>query len=50
VLVSENLETSYPGIYAIGAVREGFGGLLTHAQADAKRVVEEVVRKLADDD
>ena len=50
VLVSENLETSYPGIYAIGAVREVFGGLLTHAQADAKRVVEEVVRKLADDD
>jgi len=49
LLVSENLETSYPGIYAIGAVRDGFGGLLSDAQADAKCVIKDLVRQLSED-
>jgi thioredoxin reductase (NADPH) len=50
IMVSENLETSYPGVFAIGAVRDGFGGLLKHAQADATHVAIEIVRHLAEDD
>jgi thioredoxin reductase (NADPH) len=49
LLVSENLETSYPGIYAIGAVRDGFGGLLSDAQADAQCVIKDLVRQLSED-
>jgi thioredoxin reductase (NADPH) len=48
LLVSENLATSYPGIYAIGAVRDGFGGLLKNAMEDAQRVVNEVAEQLAE--
>ena len=48
LLVSENLATSYPGIYAIGAVRDGFGGLLMNAMEDAQRVVNEVAEQLAE--
>ena len=48
LLVSENLATSYPGIYAIGAVRDGLGGLLKNAMEDAQRVVNEVAEQLAE--
>jgi thioredoxin reductase (NADPH) len=36
------LETSLKGIYAIGAVRAGFGGLLDDALFDAARVIDSV--------
>ena len=48
LLVSENLATSYPGIYAIGAVRDGFGGLLKNAMEDAQRVVNEVALQMGE--
>jgi len=35
IRVSETLESSLDGLYAIGAVRSGFGGQLTHAVQDA---------------
>ena len=39
LITSEQCATALPGIWAIGAVRSGFGGLLTDAAADAQRVV-----------
>jgi thioredoxin reductase (NADPH) len=39
VATSDGLETNIPGLYAIGAVRSGFGGLLSDAAVDAERVV-----------
>ena len=35
----ENMRTNVPGVWAIGAVRSGYGGMLTDAAADASRVV-----------
>lgn len=34
LLTDAALQTSMPGVYAAGAVRAGYGGLLTHAMAD----------------
>lgn len=39
VMVDERLQTGLPGLYAIGAVRSGFGGLLSDARADAELVI-----------
>jgi thioredoxin reductase (NADPH) len=39
VVVSPQCATSLSGIWAIGAARAGFGGLLTDAAADAERVI-----------
>ncbi|WP_250518409.1 FAD-dependent oxidoreductase [Caballeronia sp. ATUFL_M1_KS5A] len=39
IVVDARGQTTLPGVWAIGAVRSGFGGLLTHAQADAERAV-----------
>jgi thioredoxin reductase (NADPH) len=39
LITSEQCATIFPGLWAIGAVRSGFGGLLTDAAADAERVV-----------
>jgi thioredoxin reductase (NADPH) len=47
VAVDEKLQTTLPGVFAIGAVRHGYGGMLTHAVADACRAVEEIVRRQA---
>ena len=38
VTTDDSLQTSLPGIYAIGAVRSGHGGALTDAIAEAERV------------
>jgi thioredoxin reductase (NADPH) len=38
----DNLRTSVPGVYAIGAVRSGFQGTLEHAIAEAQRVAETI--------
>jgi thioredoxin reductase (NADPH) len=42
----DTLETSLPGISAIGAVRSGFGGTLDDAMNDARRVAEAVRTRL----
>ena len=42
VRTNESLETSLPGVYAIGAVRSNFGGTLDHAMDEARRVTEVV--------
>lgn len=39
VLVDQHGQTSRPGLWAVGAVRSGFGGLLEHAEADAALVI-----------
>ena len=39
IVTSDNGETSLSGLWAIGAVRDGFGGMLTDAQQDAERAV-----------
>jgi thioredoxin reductase (NADPH) len=36
------LETTIPGVFAIGAVRSGFGGTLDNAMDEARRVAEMV--------
>jgi thioredoxin reductase (NADPH) len=39
LITSDQGATSLPGLWAIGAVRSGYGGMLTDAAADAERVV-----------
>lgn len=39
MITSDECAIAKPGLWAIGAVRSGFGGMLTDAAADAKRVV-----------
>lgn len=46
VLTSETLETAMAGVYAIGAVRRGCGGLLTDAVGDAQRVAQDLCEHL----
>lgn len=46
VMTRETLETAFPGVWAIGALRSGCGGLLTDAIADAKRVAEAIASRL----
>ena len=46
VAVDGKLETGLANVFAIGAVRTGFGGLLEHAVADAKSVVRTVCERL----
>jgi thioredoxin reductase (NADPH) len=50
VIVADTLETSLPGVYAIGAARQGHGGMLTDVVADALQAVGEIVRRLACDE
>jgi thioredoxin reductase (NADPH) len=40
LLTDNQLKSSLEGVYAIGAVRSGFGGLLDDAFADATRVID----------
>jgi thioredoxin reductase (NADPH) len=46
VRTNDKFETSMPGVSAIGAVRSGYGGTLTHAIAEAKRAAEAVKARL----
>lgn len=39
LITSDRCETAFAGLWAIGAVRSGYGGMLTDAAADAERVV-----------
>ena len=42
VKTDDRLQTSVPGIYAIGAVRSGYEGTLEHAIAEAERVAQTI--------
>ena len=42
VKTDETLQTSVPGVYAIGAVRSGYEGSLEHAMAEAQRVAQTI--------
>ena len=47
VRTDDSLQTSVPGIYAIGAVRSGHGGALSDAIAEAERVAGTLRQQLA---
>ena len=40
VVTDANFETSSPGVFAVGAVRSGYGGRLTQAVAEATTAAE----------
>lgn len=44
VRVDGNLQSSLPGVYAVGAARSGYGGLLSHAVEDAAVAVAAACR------
>ena len=46
VVTSETLESSVPGIWAIGAVRSGYSGLLKDAAAEAQRAAQGIAARL----
>ena len=47
VMTDAQLETTASGVYAIGAVRSGFGGTLSDAIDEAERVVKNIAQQLA---
>ncbi|MCC7484257.1 MAG: FAD-dependent oxidoreductase [Burkholderiales bacterium] len=47
VVTSDGLETAVPGLFAIGAVRSRYSGLLKDAAAEAERAAAAVVAKLS---
>lgn len=47
VIASERGETNLAGLWAVGAVRSGNGGLLTDASADAEAAIGAMTKKLA---
>jgi thioredoxin reductase (NADPH) len=49
VAVTESLETTMPGVWAIGAVRQGYSGLLRDAAFEARNVAERILKRLASD-
>lgn len=48
VVTDGNLETSVPGVFAIGAVRSGYGGRLTQAVAEATTAAERAAARCED--
>jgi thioredoxin reductase (NADPH) len=46
VRTDDSLETTAPGIYAVGAVRSGYAGTLTDAMAEARRASEAIAAHL----
>ncbi|OGA51026.1 MAG: hypothetical protein A3G24_08400 [Betaproteobacteria bacterium RIFCSPLOWO2_12_FULL_62_13] len=46
VTTQETLETALPGIWAVGALRGGYGGLLTDAMDEARRTAREIIARL----
>lgn len=47
VITDTALETSQRGVFAVGAVRQGYLGQVTDARDEAQRVASEVVRRLS---
>jgi thioredoxin reductase (NADPH) len=48
VVTDVTLETASPGVFAIGAVRSGYGGRLTHAVAEATTAAERAAARCED--
>lgn len=46
VVTKETLETALPGVWAVGALRSGYSGLLPDAVTEAKHAAREVVVRL----
>lgn len=46
VVTAESLETALPGVWAIGAVRSGYSGLLHDAMNEANRAAEAISKRL----
>ena len=46
LVTGKDFETSVPGVYAIGAVRSGYSGLLRDAAAEAKAAADAVRKRL----
>ncbi len=46
VVTDASLQTALPGVYAAGAVRSGYGGLLTHAIAEGRGAVDSACKTL----
>jgi thioredoxin reductase (NADPH) len=46
VVTDERFRTGLPGVYAAGAVRSGYGGLLKHAMAEGSAAAEAAVQSL----
>ncbi len=46
VVTDDALQTTLPGVWAIGAVRSGYGGLLRDAAFEARNVAERIVKRL----
>ncbi|MFN7086245.1 MAG: NAD(P)/FAD-dependent oxidoreductase [Burkholderiales bacterium] len=49
VVTDDALQTSLPGVWAIGAVRQGYGGLLRDAALEARKVAATITARLARD-
>jgi len=47
VLTQQTLETALPGVWAVGAVRSGYSGLLPDAVSEAKQAARAIVERLA---
>jgi thioredoxin reductase (NADPH) len=47
VITNDELETAVRGVWAVGAVRSGYGGTLDDAIAEAERVAQSVTKRLA---
>ncbi len=47
IVTNDKFETAMPGVWAVGAVRSGCGGLLDDAIADAKKAAAEIRARLA---
>ena len=46
LVTNESLQTAVPGVYAVGAVRAGYGGMLTHAIDEGKAAAAAVSAQL----
>lgn len=47
VVTRETLESTLPGVWAVGAVRSGYSGLLPDAVSEAKEAARAIVQRLA---
>lgn len=47
VITSEARETALPGVWAVGALRSGYSGLLPDAVSEAKQAARSIVERLA---
>ena len=47
VVTRDTLESTLPGVWAVGAVRSGYSGLLPDAVAEAKEAARAIVQRLS---